>query len=53
MAIPGQTSKVSHNGIPALGESIEKRGLAHIGSTHQGQNWFHCVFNFTFGVGSL
>ena len=41
MTVAGQTSKIGHDGIPSLGESVEQRGFAHIGAAHQGQYRFH------------
>jgi len=41
MAITGQASEIGHDGITALGESVEQCGFAHIRATDEGQDRFH------------
>jgi len=41
MAITGQTRQIMHQRIPRLGQTIEQRGFADIGSADQNKGGFH------------
>ena len=43
MAVAGQASVVSHDGVATLRDAVEERALAHIGAADQGDDRFHAA----------
>ncbi len=41
VAVAREAGQVGHNGVACAREAVEQRGLAHIGTTHEGDNGFH------------
>ena len=41
MAVASQTRSIRDDGVTRAGQPIEQRGLADIGSPHEGDHWFH------------
>ena len=41
VAIPGEARVISHDGVTCFGDAVEQRGFAHVGATHDSDDWFH------------
>jgi hypothetical protein len=41
VAVPGEARVISHDGVTCFGDAVEQRGFAHVGATHDSDDWFH------------